>query len=123
MLESRDSELDPELDPDLDPDLDHVFRALASPARRSMLDRLVAGPAAMSELAEPLDMTLSAVEQHVKVLRRCRLVSTEKRGRVRTCTLEPEAFRRAEAWIAERRVLWERRLDRLAELLDGAAPT
>ncbi len=104
-------------------DLDRVFRALANPSRRSMLDRLVHGPASLGELAEPLDMTLSAVEQHVKVLRRCRLVSTEKRGRVRTCRLEPAALRSAETWITERRLLWERRLDRLGEFLDDDADT
>ena len=106
-----------------DPELSDVFRALANPARRAMVDRLATGPAAMSELAEPLDMTLSAVEQHVKVLRRCRLVSTEKRGRVRTCRLEPAALRSAETWITERRLLWERRLDRLGEFLDDDADT
>ena len=104
-----------------DPELDDVFRALANPARRAMVDRLSNGPAPMSELAAPLDMTLSAVEQHVKVLRRCRLVSTEKRGRVRTCRLEPETLRGAEAWIAKRRALWERRLDRLGDFLDEKA--
>ena len=101
-------------------DLDRVFQALSNTGRRSMLERLCDGPASLGELAEPLDMSLSAVEQHVRTLEKCGLVRTEKRGRVRYCRLEPATMRAAEAWIAERRALWDRRLDRLGELLDTA---
>jgi DNA-binding transcriptional ArsR family regulator len=82
-----------------------------------MIDRLCLGPASVSELAAPLDMTLAAVVQHVQVLEASGLVQTEKRGRVRTCHIESAALRDVERWIAERRTTWERRLDRLEEFL------
>ncbi len=97
--------------------LDVVFHALADPARRGMLERLSRGPASVSELARPLEMSLAAVVQHVQVLEASRLVRTRKRGRVRTCSLESAAFAAAESWLSARRMLWERRLDRLGELL------
>lgn len=82
-----------------------------------MLERLSRGPASVSELARPLDMTLPAVVQHVQVLEASGLVQTEKVGRVRTCRINPAALRTAEEWIADRRANWERRLDRLGEFL------
>lgn len=97
--------------------LDLVFHALADPARRVMVERLSRGPASVSELARPLDMTLSAVVQHLAVLEASGLVRSEKAGRVRTCRIEPGALRTAEQWIAERRRSRERRLDRLGEYL------
>ena len=99
-------------------DLDGVFRALANPGRRSMLDRLTRGPASLGELAEPLDMTLSAVEQHSRTLERCGLIRTEKRGRTRYCRLDTATMSAVERWMADRRAVWERRLDRLGEFLD-----
>lgn len=99
--------------------LDRVFHALADPGRRAMVDRLLTGPASVSELAEPLAMSLSAVGQHLRVLEDSGLVRSEKRGRVRTCHLEPPALRRAEDWFTERRAFWERRLDRLGQFLTG----
>ncbi len=82
-----------------------------------MVERLSRGPASVSELARPLDMTLSAVVQPLAVLEASGLVRSEKVGRVRTCRFEPTALRTAETWIAERRTSWERRLDRLGEYL------
>lgn len=93
--------------------LDRVFQALVDPSRRAIVERLVAGPASVSQLAEPLPMSLPAVVQHVGVLESAGLVSTEKVGRVRTCHLEPDALRRAEGWLGSQRVAWEDRLDRL----------
>jgi DNA-binding transcriptional ArsR family regulator len=97
--------------------LDLMFHALADPTRRSMVERLSRGPASVSELAQPLDMTLSAVMQHLQVLEASGLVRSQKVGRVRTCRIEPMALRRAEQWIAARRTTWERRLDRLGDYL------
>ena len=97
--------------------LDQVFQALADPARRSMVERLVRGPASVTELSRPLAMSLPAVMQHLQVLEACGLVSSEKTGRVRTCRIEPAALRAAEAWIASQRTAWETRLDRLGEYL------
>jgi DNA-binding transcriptional ArsR family regulator len=98
--------------------LDRMYQALADAGRRSMIDRLSRGPASVSELGRPLDMSMSAVVQHLKVLEESGLVSSEKVGRVRTCRIEPEALSLAEKWINERRALWGRRFDRLGALLD-----
>ena len=97
--------------------LDRVFHALADPSRRAMVDRLTRGPASVSELAEPFDMTLAAVVQHLRVLEDSGVVRTEKVGRVRTCRIEPATLTSAEQWITRRKALWERRLDRLGEVL------
>jgi DNA-binding transcriptional ArsR family regulator len=97
--------------------LDQVFQALADPTRRGMVERLARGPASVSELSRPLDMSLPAVMQHLQVLEACGLVRSEKTGRVRTCRIEPAALRAAEAWITEQRTAWEVRLDRLGDYL------
>lgn len=98
-------------------ELDRVFHALADPGRRSMLERLSEGPASVSELGMPLSMSLAAVLQHVQVLEASGLVRSKKVGRIRTCMIAPAVVRSAESWIAERRALAERRLDRLGEYL------
>jgi DNA-binding transcriptional ArsR family regulator len=82
-----------------------------------MLERLTHGPATVSELAQPLPMSLPAVVQHLKVLEASGLVRSEKVGRVRTCQLSPGALSNAEQWISDRRTSWERRLDRLGDYL------
>jgi len=97
--------------------VDRVFHALADPNRRGIVERLSLGPATVSELAEPLPMSLSAVVQHLDVLQVSGLVSSEKVGRVRTCRIEPAALRPVERWIGARRSSWEHRLDRLGEYL------
>lgn len=102
-------------------DLDTTFHALSDGSRRVMLERLTRGPASVSELAAPFQMSLSAVVQHLRILEESGLVRTEKVGRVRTCKLEPQALRSAERWISERRTLWERRLDRLGKFLAEAS--
>jgi DNA-binding transcriptional ArsR family regulator len=96
---------------------DRVFLALADPSRRSMVERLTGGPASVSQLAEPLSMSLAAVVQHVSVLETAGIIATEKVGRVRTCRLKPESLRPAEDWFATQRSEWERRLDRLGDVL------
>jgi DNA-binding transcriptional ArsR family regulator len=97
--------------------LDQVFHALADPSRRGMVERLSRGPASVSELARPLEMSLAAVVQHLQVLEASGLVRSQKVGRVRTCRIEPAALGAAEQWISERRAGWERRLDRLGGYL------
>jgi len=94
-----------------------MFQALADPTRRLMVQRLCEGPASVSELAAPLQMTLSAVVQHLAVLEGAGLVRSQKVGRTRTCRIETQALRSAERWISERRTLWERRFDRLGAYL------
>jgi len=98
-------------------ELDHLFQALADPARRAIMERLSRGPAAVSELARPLPMSLPAVMQHLGVLEAAGLVRSEKVGRVRTCVIEPRALTQVEQWINARRIEWEARLDRLGAYL------
>ena len=102
--------------------LDLVYQALADPTRRVMVERLARGPATVSELAEPHDMSLPAVLQHLQLLESSGLVRSEKVGRVRTCTIESARLRAAEDWIAARRSSWERRLDRLGDYLRETDP-
>lgn len=96
---------------------DAVFQALADPSRRAMIERLSSGPASVSELAAPLAMSMSAVVQHLHVLEASGLVRTTKSGRTRTCTLDSGALSLAERWLSERRLGWEKRLDRLGDVL------
>ena len=97
--------------------LDRVFQALADPTRRNLVERLIRGPASVSDLAQPLDMSLPAVMQHLGVLEACSLIRSEKVGRVRTCRMEPGPLHLAEDWIAARRAQWEQRLDQLGDYL------
>ena len=101
--------------------LDLIFHALADPSRRLIVERLSRGPASVTELAQPLPMSLPAVVQHLQVLEGSGLVRSEKVGRVRTCSIEPVALRPVERWISARRTSWERRLDRLGEYLAEGA--
>src|SRR5438874_10736293 len=97
--------------------IDRVFHALGDPTRRAILDKLSKGPLSVSRLATPLDITLTAVVQHLQVLEESGLVHTEKIGRVRTCRIETRGFSVLEHWIGDHRSMWERRLDRLGDLL------
>jgi len=99
--------------------LDRLFQALADPARRAMVERLSKGPASVSELARPLEMSLPAVMQHLAMLEESGLVRSEKVGRVRTCRVAPGAMNQAEQWLNDRRQGWERKLDRLEAYLDS----
>jgi len=98
---------------------DRVFHALGDPTRRAILEKLSQGPVSVSVLADPLDMTLAAVVQHLQILEESQLIRTEKAGRVRTCQIEPKGFALVEKWINDRRIFWERRFDRLGTLLAG----
>ena len=100
-----------------EPPIDVVFHALSEANRRAMIDRLLDGPASVSELAAPLAISLPAVVQHLHVLEAGGVVRSHKVGRVRTCEIEPLALSTAERWISERRAAWEARLDRLGEFL------
>src|SRR6478736_4697631 len=101
--------------------LDRTFAALADPGRRAMLSRLGGGPATVSELAQPLDMTLSAVLQHINYLEDTGLVTTEKHGRTRVVTAAPGGLDDARAWIAAHEAAWHERFDRLGAILDEIA--
>jgi DNA-binding transcriptional ArsR family regulator len=97
--------------------VDRVFHALGDATRRAILERVSQGPVSVSSLAKPLRITVAAAVQHVQVLEKSGLVHTTKVGRVRTCRMEAKGLAVAEQWINERRSLWERRFDRLGELL------
>lgn len=98
--------------------LDRVFHALADPTRRAIVERLVQGPASVSELRAPFPVSLSAIGQHLNVLEASGLVRTRKAGRVRTVELAPEALAAAERWFTSHRQIWERRLERLGAVLE-----
>ena len=99
------------------PNIDRVFHALGDPSRRAIMEKLSQGPISVSRLAQPLNITLAAVVQHLQVLEESGLVQTEKVGRVRTCRIEPAGLSVAQQWIGDRRSMWERQLDRLGDLL------
>ncbi len=103
--------------------IDTSLRALAEPTRRAIVERLSRGPASVSDLAKPFDMTLAAVVQHLQVLEESGLIRSEKVGRVRTCRIEAGGFNTLADWVAERRTLVERRLDRLGEILAATDPS
>jgi DNA-binding transcriptional ArsR family regulator len=96
-----------------DPSLDRLFHALSDPTRRGIVERLLAGPASVSDLAAPTGMALPSVMKHLAVLEDSGLVTTEKAGRTRLCRLRPEPLDHARNWIDEQRRIWEARLDRL----------
>ena len=89
---------------------DKAFAALADPKRRAILERLGQGPATISELAEPFDISLTGMKKHVLILEEAGLVLTEKVGRVRRCTLAPYGFEGITAWL--------QRLDRFADVVE-----
>jgi DNA-binding transcriptional ArsR family regulator len=103
-----------------DADIDSSLRALAEPTRRAIVERLSRGPASVSDLAKPFHITLAAVVQHLQVLEHSGLIRSEKVGRIRTCRIEPSGWNKLADWVAERRTLMERRLDRLGEILAEA---
>ena len=102
--------------------LDAVFGALSDRTRRAMLARLARGPAMVSELAEPFDMSLPAVSRHLKVLERARLVQRAVDGRVHRCSLAVAPLRDAQGWLDTYRVFWEGQLDALARYVAPAKP-
>jgi DNA-binding transcriptional ArsR family regulator len=97
--------------------VDEVLHALADPSRRLIVERLIRSPASVSQLAQPLPMSLPAVVQHLQVLEASGLVVSEKVGRVRTCRVEAAALRPVERWVISQRSTWEHRLDGLGEYL------
>jgi len=97
--------------------IQRIFHALGDPTRRAMVERLSETPISVSQLAQPLAITLAAVVQHLQILEECGLVRTEKVGRVRTCRIEPKGFFVMETWIQERKTTWEHRFERLRDFL------
>ena len=100
-------------------DVDRLLQALADPTRRRIVEQLSVGPASVTALAAPLPMSLPAVVQHLRVLEGSGLVTSQKVGRVRTCRLDVDGLETVQRWIAVRRATWERRLDRLGDVLSA----
>jgi DNA-binding transcriptional ArsR family regulator len=105
MVENREDELD------------RVFRALADPTRRALLQSLERGERTVSELAAPFAMSLEAVSKHIRVLERAGLVRREVRGRTHLCRLDARPMHGGLEWIRHYEKYWTRRLDKLDELL------
>ncbi len=98
----------------MDNHLHKQFHALADPTRLAVVENLLKAPASVSELAQPFDMALPAFTKHLGVLERSGLITSEKVGRVRTCSINPAAMSQLEEWFSDRRALWEARLDKLS---------
>jgi DNA-binding transcriptional ArsR family regulator len=98
-------------------DIGRILDALGDSTRREIVELLRQGPLSVSALAGPLEITLTAVGQHLQVLEDSGLVHTEKIGRIRTCRLESIGFLALQEWVQDHRSTWERGLDRLGELL------
>ncbi|MEM8576775.1 MAG: metalloregulator ArsR/SmtB family transcription factor [Pseudomonadota bacterium] len=96
--------------------LDTLFGALADPTRRTVIERLTRGPASVSDLHQPHDMALPTFLKHLKVLEAGGLVSSTKKGRVRTVALRPEALSAGANWLDAHKQMWEGRMDRLDRL-------
>lgn len=97
--------------------LDATFAALSDPTRRAMLQRLAQGPATVNELAEPFEMTLPTVSRHLKVLEAAGLISKGREAQFRPCRLEPARLEEANRWLAQYRIFFSERFDRLDEQL------
>ncbi len=97
--------------------IDRVFRALADPTRRRILERLARRDHAVGELVEQFDISQPAVTKHLNVLAEARLVSRRRRGRERVCRIEPAALQHSADWIEACRTLWNLRLDALETLM------
>lgn len=79
--------------------LDLAFAALADPTRRAILTMLLEDDMAVTDVAEPFDMSLAAISKHLTILTRAGLIAQEKRGRVKWCKLQPDALRAASVWM------------------------
>ena len=97
--------------------LDHIFKALGDPTRRQMVRQLTARERSISELAEPLEMSLAAASKHVRVLERAGLIIRSKRGRTQYCRLNPRKLAAAHDWLAAYRKLWDEQFDKLEAYL------
>lgn len=99
------------------PSLDAAFSALADPTRRAIVSRLSRGPASVSELAAPFDMSLAAISKHINVLERAGLVERTRHGRRIECTVKPQGIDSISDWLEFHKAFWTERLDALEQLL------
>ena len=106
-----------------DPTLSRIFQALSDPTRRTILTRLMQGPAPVSELARPTGMALPTIMRHLAVLEDAQLIDSEKTGRTRLCRARPATLATANTWLSAQRTTWEARTDRLEALLETLTET
>lgn len=99
-------------------DLSHVFTALGDPTRRAIMARLKRGPASVTALAEPFDVSLNAISKHIKILERAGVVRREREGRVHTLSLNAGALERASKYLIDYHDFWSTRLARLASVAE-----
>ena len=99
--------------------LDAVFAALSDPTRRTILARLARKELSVTELWEPLSISVPAVSRHLRVLETAGLISRSKRGRVHYCRVRANELRHAVDWILEQRTFWEQQLVALAHFLEA----
>jgi DNA-binding transcriptional ArsR family regulator len=97
--------------------LSTTFAALADPTRRAILARLALGETAVTELAEPFEMSLPAVSKHLKVLERAGLITRGREAQWRPCRIEPAALKQVDDWLDRYRQFWEQSFDRLDDYL------
>lgn len=102
----------------MEPQLDQTFAALADTTRRAIITRLSMGEASLSEVADPFDMSLTAVSKHVRLLSEAGLVSVTKRGRTRYCRLEAAPMREAVTWLNTYQKFWDDQLAALARYVE-----
>jgi DNA-binding transcriptional ArsR family regulator len=103
--------------------IDRTLSAIADPTRRGVLERLGRGSATISELAEPFGISLTGMKKHVRVLEEVELVTTEKVGRSRRCSLGPRRLDDVQEWMETYRRMLDERLDRFGELLERTKGT
>ena len=99
--------------------LDTALAALSDPTRRAVVERLARGPATVTAPAAPHDIALPTFMRHLKVLESAGLVRSAKKGRVRTCHIEPAPLMEIQGWLEWQRRVWDNRLDKLAALAEG----
>lgn len=98
--------------------IDRTFHALADPTRRAVLERLGRGGATITELADPFGISLTGMKKHVRVLEEAELVTTEKVGRTRWCTIGPRRLDDVQTWIGMYRQMLDDRYDRFEQVLE-----
>ncbi len=101
------------------PNLDLVFKALGDQTRRELIARLSDGPAMVTELAEPFNMSLPAVGKHLRVLEKAGLVKRAITGRVHWCSLNPLPLKDAGGWLGHYQKFWDTTLDSLSEYFEN----
>ena len=95
------------------PSSEAVFRALADPTRRAILDALRGGPRPVGQIAERFEVSRPAISKHLRILRQARLVAEVKQGRLRWCKLNPGPLRQIDVWLSHYREFWAGKLGRL----------